>query len=144
LYTPFVPFIVIFCNTVETADTGDLSRLQSFVASLEPARSASQVVERFHGLFSVLYNIARRIVDMRATDTATRVQASHVLKQLGQGSSRTTHAQSSNAWSLPTAEPMNLEGQDWTAEWLQDCQGMLDTLNPDDLFFGAGMMPDIL
>ncbi|CAG8143450.1 unnamed protein product [Penicillium salamii] len=59
LLSPFVPFIVIFCNVITTSNREDLARLDEFIASLEPLSSFSQSIDRLHSLCSVLGTVAR-------------------------------------------------------------------------------------
>jgi hypothetical protein len=58
LYAPFVPFIVIFCHIIETANVEDLNRLRDFIESLQSVCTVSEGVEKLHRLFQVLYNVA--------------------------------------------------------------------------------------
>lgn len=62
LFAPFVPFIVLFCQVIETRDAADLARLEAFVATLQPYPTVTDAVERFRRLFQVLYNIAAQHV----------------------------------------------------------------------------------
>ncbi|KAK8067525.1 hypothetical protein PG996_006637 [Apiospora saccharicola] len=66
-YTPFIPFIVIFCHVIETTDQTDLDRLHSFVASLEPVSQLSEPAARMQRLFQVLYNVALKYVDVKTS-----------------------------------------------------------------------------
>ncbi|KAJ5795163.1 transcriptional regulator family: Fungal Specific TF [Penicillium paradoxum] len=59
LISPFVPFIVMFCNVITTSNREDLARLEDFVASLRPLKSFSQSIDRLHTLCSVLGTVAR-------------------------------------------------------------------------------------
>ncbi|KAI0868423.1 hypothetical protein GGS24DRAFT_482434 [Hypoxylon argillaceum] len=78
LYSPFIPFIVIFCLVIEAAgssagasiaDTGaDLARLAAFVRSLETACDVSPSVRKLHQLCQVLYNIASLYVEAKAAE----------------------------------------------------------------------------
>ncbi|KAK4196404.1 putative transcriptional regulatory protein [Triangularia verruculosa] len=58
LMAPFVPFIVLFCQVIETKDKDDLARLQAFVTSLQYESSVTESVERFRRLFQVLVGVA--------------------------------------------------------------------------------------
>ncbi|KAK4173353.1 putative transcriptional regulatory protein [Triangularia setosa] len=58
LMAPFVPFIVLFCQVIETKDKDDLARLQAFVTSLQYESSVTDAVERFRRLFQVLVSVA--------------------------------------------------------------------------------------
>lgn len=66
LYTPFIPFIVVFCHVIETTDPGtDLEQLHSFVASMEPALQLSESATRMQHLFQVLYNVALKYLEVK-------------------------------------------------------------------------------
>ncbi|KAH7354532.1 hypothetical protein B0T11DRAFT_288792 [Plectosphaerella cucumerina] len=58
MYTPFVPFIVIFCDIIESSTTTDLPRLQAFVQSLEAVSKHSENIAGMYRYFSVLYKVA--------------------------------------------------------------------------------------
>ncbi|KAM0328614.1 hypothetical protein ACHAQA_005024 [Verticillium albo-atrum] len=66
LYTPFAPFIVIFCHIVESCVATDLPRLQAFVQSLEGISSQSESIAGMFRYFSVLYKVASRYTEMKA------------------------------------------------------------------------------
>ncbi|CRL30596.1 Fungal transcriptional regulatory protein, N-terminal [Penicillium camemberti] len=59
LLSPFVPFIVLFCNIITTSNGDDLALLEEFIASLQPLTTFSQSIERLHTLCSVLGTVAR-------------------------------------------------------------------------------------
>ncbi|KAK4221285.1 putative transcriptional regulatory protein [Podospora fimiseda] len=83
LMAPFVPFIVIFCQVIETRDKEDLARLQAFVASLQIEASVTEAVEKLRRLFQVLYTVASRYVDSHksgggnAVDRGSQIQGGH-------------------------------------------------------------------
>ncbi|OHW96910.1 fungal specific transcription factor domain-containing protein [Colletotrichum incanum] len=64
LFTPFIPFIVIFCQVIETQEKTDLNRLGAFVASIQPAAAASDAAAKLYRLFQVLHNVAARYVEL--------------------------------------------------------------------------------
>ncbi|KAK4220323.1 fungal-specific transcription factor domain-containing protein [Rhypophila decipiens] len=70
LFAPFVPFIVLFCQVIETKDRDDLSRLQAFVVSIQSSNSreggVSEAVDRLCRLFQVLYSVASHYVESYA------------------------------------------------------------------------------
>lgn len=74
LFAPFVPFIVLFCQVIETRDRADLSKLQGFVVSIQSSNNreggVSEAVDRFLRLFQVLYSVASHYVDSYAGNTA--------------------------------------------------------------------------
>lgn len=60
LYSPFAPFIVLFCHVVESGSTADLQQLEGFVTSLLPPNGVfSEAISRLHRLCQLLTNIAR-------------------------------------------------------------------------------------
>ncbi|KAJ5775203.1 uncharacterized protein N7511_000214 [Penicillium nucicola] len=59
LMSPFVPFIVIFCNVIVTSSETDLAHLEDFIGSLRPLCAYSQSIDRLHTLCSVLGTVAR-------------------------------------------------------------------------------------
>lgn len=72
LYVPFVPFIVMFCHTIETSDREALACMGSFVVSLESTLAHSEGVQKLHRLVNVLYNVADTYIE--AKDKANRDQ----------------------------------------------------------------------
>ncbi|KAM0263908.1 hypothetical protein ACHAQJ_000943 [Trichoderma viride] len=66
LNTPFVPFIVLFRQSIEASDPVDLSRLGDFVISLQPLESSSKPARRRQRLFQLLYKVARLYVESDA------------------------------------------------------------------------------
>ncbi|KAF5021506.1 hypothetical protein F66182_6449 [Fusarium sp. NRRL 66182] len=77
LFAPFIPFIVVFCQVIETQDQTDLARLHSFCTSMESSLSLSDAAAKTYRLFQVLYTIALRYVEFRTTTpTADQTQAS--------------------------------------------------------------------
>ncbi|KAJ2985072.1 hypothetical protein NUW58_g5729 [Xylaria curta] len=60
LFSPFIPFIVLFCHIVATGNTSDLARIQSFVASIREAGEKSPAVVKLHRLFDVFCSVAQR------------------------------------------------------------------------------------
>ncbi|OQE01437.1 hypothetical protein PENSOL_c004G02767 [Penicillium solitum] len=64
LFTPFVPFIVMFCHTIETRDKGDLDRMYAFLKSIECACQHSNAIAKHHHLFGVLYSVALRYTEL--------------------------------------------------------------------------------
>jgi hypothetical protein len=63
-----VPFIVLFCQVIETRDRHDLARLHGFVSSLQLEKvvvvdsGVSEAVDKLRRLFQVLYSVATQYV----------------------------------------------------------------------------------
>lgn len=64
LFAPFIPFIVIFCQVIETKDKSDLGRLHTFVASIKSAHTVSEPAAKMNRLFQALYGIAHRYTNI--------------------------------------------------------------------------------
>ncbi|KAH6955203.1 fungal-specific transcription factor domain-containing protein [Fusarium avenaceum] len=67
LFAPFIPFIVVFCQVIETQDQTDLARLHSFCTSMETSIPLSDAAGKTHRLFQVLYTVALRYIEFRTT-----------------------------------------------------------------------------
>ncbi|KAL4867487.1 hypothetical protein BDV12DRAFT_119962 [Aspergillus spectabilis] len=80
LYSPFVPFIVLFCHIIEVSSWVDLDRLDEFVASLEPNRSLSTAISKLHRLCQVLSNVARLYIEAK---TQAQTQENQDLASVG-------------------------------------------------------------
>ncbi|KAM0473748.1 hypothetical protein ACHAP7_008080 [Fusarium lateritium] len=65
LFAPFIPFIVVFCQVIETQDQTDLARLHSFCTSMETSIPLSDAAAKTHRLFQVLYTVALRYIEFR-------------------------------------------------------------------------------
>ncbi|KAM0343698.1 hypothetical protein ACHAPU_008289 [Fusarium lateritium] len=67
LFAPFIPFIVVFCQVIETQDQTDLARLHSFCTSVDTTIPLSDAAGKTHRLFQVLYTVALRYIEFRTT-----------------------------------------------------------------------------
>ncbi|KPM41272.1 hypothetical protein AK830_g5296 [Neonectria ditissima] len=65
MFAPFIPFIVLFCQVIETQDERDLASLHNFVNSIETVPMVSDAAAKMHRLFQVLYTVALRFVEFR-------------------------------------------------------------------------------
>ncbi|KAL2130827.1 hypothetical protein VTI74DRAFT_5870 [Chaetomium olivicolor] len=76
LFTPFIPFIVLFCHVIETRDREDLARLQGFVATLQQSdNTVVEAVDKLRRLFQVLYIVASQYVDSQTSNGNSENQA---------------------------------------------------------------------
>ena len=76
LFAPFIPFIVVFCQVIETQDQADLARLHSFCTSTESSVTLSEAAAKTHRLFQVLNTVALRYIEFRTcTPPADQTQA---------------------------------------------------------------------
>ncbi|KAI1469858.1 uncharacterized protein F4812DRAFT_450270 [Daldinia caldariorum] len=90
LFSPFIPFIVLFCCVLETGDEGDLARMQAFVSSLETASEHSSVIAKHHILFQGFHNVAVRYKELKSASTPVqqeqeelRLEMDSFLSELG-------------------------------------------------------------
>ncbi|KAK6514978.1 hypothetical protein TWF506_007336 [Arthrobotrys conoides] len=65
LYSPFTPFIVLFCHIIETSNIDDLQLLEQFAESLQPAISISQAIEKLFRLCKLLHQIAALYIEAK-------------------------------------------------------------------------------
>ncbi|KAL2813191.1 hypothetical protein BDW59DRAFT_167593 [Aspergillus cavernicola] len=75
LYSPFVPFIVLFCHIIEVSSWVDLDRLEEFVVSLESNCPLSTAISKLHRLCQVLSNVARLYIEAKAQAQTEENQA---------------------------------------------------------------------
>lgn len=81
LFAPFVPFIVLFCHTIEVSSRTDLHRLEEFVTSLEPNRGSSEAIDKMHRLCQVLSSVAGLYLEAKAQ---ARTLESDAMASVGQ------------------------------------------------------------
>ncbi|KAL4964359.1 putative C6 transcription factor [Aspergillus stella-maris] len=65
MYSPFVPFIVLFCHVIEVSSWEDLNRLDEFVVSLKPNCTLSTAIAKLHRLCQALSNVARLYIEAK-------------------------------------------------------------------------------
>ncbi|KAK6530829.1 hypothetical protein TWF281_007666 [Arthrobotrys megalospora] len=65
LYSPFTPFIVLFCHVIETSNLDDLQLLDKFAESLQPALANSQAIEKLYRLCKLLHQIAALYIEAK-------------------------------------------------------------------------------
>ncbi|OBT48994.1 hypothetical protein VE00_00048 [Pseudogymnoascus sp. WSF 3629] len=59
LYSPFAPFMVVFCEGIATSNFTDLHNLGEFVSSIQPRSGDSEAAVRLYNLCSAFYEVAR-------------------------------------------------------------------------------------
>ncbi|KAI8410230.1 hypothetical protein FOFC_10084 [Fusarium oxysporum] len=164
LFAPFIPFIVVFCQVIETQDQTDLARLHSFCTSLETTIQLSDAAAKTYRLFQVLYTVALRYIEFRtSTPPADQTQASAELNNylaalgfppagLNNGVQQSTHMDPSqaDAFSQPLGDMSMLDGADgqrgantmmWMGntaqlgEWFNSSQQMMELLEEPSFTF---------
>lgn len=75
LFCPFVPFITLFVNVIETLDRDDLALLRDFLGSISSPEQVpeTEAIVKTRRLFQVLYNVALHYVENtgRGKETAS-------------------------------------------------------------------------
>ncbi|KAF1850792.1 uncharacterized protein K460DRAFT_361562 [Cucurbitaria berberidis CBS 394.84] len=78
LQAPFTPFIVIFCNAIQNADSSDLASLTDFVASLESCRMISEGADKLYKMCRLFLQVAKLYIQAKRRDVpVTPQQASY-------------------------------------------------------------------
>ncbi|KAL2293365.1 hypothetical protein FJTKL_05289 [Diaporthe vaccinii] len=70
LYSP-IPFIVMFCNTIETLNHVDLACPRNFNTLLAKAALSSGPIAKMQRLFQALYDVALQYVELRTTHSGS-------------------------------------------------------------------------
>ncbi|KAL4785970.1 hypothetical protein BJX76DRAFT_366431 [Aspergillus varians] len=68
IQSPFIPFIILFCHTIETSEASDLGHMRDFVETLE-SRSKSRAHSTFgkqRRLFKALYAVAAKYIEVKS------------------------------------------------------------------------------
>ncbi|KAB8234773.1 hypothetical protein BDV23DRAFT_30138 [Aspergillus alliaceus] len=116
LYSPFVPFIVLFCHVIESSSYADLTRLEDFVNSLQPNCALSEAIAKMHRLCQVLSNVAKLYVEAKAQ---AQTQENEALASVGQefdvylsalGLAPTQAEAGDPRWNGPTPESGPISG----------------------------------
>lgn len=66
LYTPFVPFSILFPRTVQLSDLDDLARLERFAASFGPDERSCSSTTQLYQLYQLLSQAARIYIQAKA------------------------------------------------------------------------------
>ncbi|CAO2653775.1 Nn.00g031860.m01.CDS01 [Neocucurbitaria sp. VM-36] len=76
LQAPFTPFIVIFCNAIQQADSSDLPSLADFVTSLESIRTVSEGADKLYKMCRLFLQVAKLYITAKRQDLTTTTQSS--------------------------------------------------------------------
>lgn len=68
LLAPFMPFLILFCNIIETSDSSDLDRLRQLVDGLQSMAQSPRSSARSKQLriLKALYDVAAKYVEAKA------------------------------------------------------------------------------
>ncbi|KAF9888537.1 hypothetical protein FE257_008644 [Aspergillus nanangensis] len=154
LYTPFVPFIVLFCHVIETGDKEDISRMRTFVTSIEGSCHHSWAIAKHHRLFQVFLSVAEHYTKLMSSSTPMEEEQRMLKSQVdAQLSALGLHPTGSFTAGHPTLEtapsaPLEMEfpgqistslGQDWSQQglflgnWFSFNQQMMGLMDQGDL-----------
>ncbi|RDW93602.1 putative C6 transcription factor [Aspergillus mulundensis] len=78
IQSPFIPFIILFCHTIETSQPSDLEYMRTFVESLESTSTsrAQSTYGKQCRLFRALYDVAVKYVEVRSRDCTGQAEMS--------------------------------------------------------------------
>ncbi|KAF9885406.1 hypothetical protein FE257_012928 [Aspergillus nanangensis] len=132
LYSPFVPFIVLFCHTINVSSEADLHSLEDFVNSLRPVSDLSEAIAKLYRLCQVLFNIAKLYLEAKAQAQTQEEQAigqefDTYLSALGLAPVSAEYAD-----GPPTSTGAAAPGP-ISAEMMQGIQGQMPTMPPSAL-----------
>lgn len=69
LHTPFVPFSIVFTNSVQALDLKDLERLEMFASSLKSEPGDTEASTHPHRLYDLLCQAARFYIDSKVSQS---------------------------------------------------------------------------
>lgn len=76
MYSPFVPFMVLFCHSIETSHPDDLKFLEGFICTLKKWKTfVNEAAMKQHRLFQVLFNVARKYTDVKTASHREQLQS---------------------------------------------------------------------
>ncbi|KAL4776575.1 hypothetical protein BDW60DRAFT_213945 [Aspergillus nidulans var. acristatus] len=158
LSSPFVPFIVIFCNVIECENTNDLDIMQAFINSIESAAHSSVPIARHHKLFQVFHEVARRFLQLKVSHTPSqqgheelKAQMNHCLGALGLHQQRSVqNGCGDSLMFLPSIVsmqsagnnsgiPVGMEQPVQTMNWYALGQQMFESFGNDQPSFSGGL-----
>ncbi len=70
--TPFIPFIVLFCHSIEVGAEADLKLLQEFVDSLELVHGVSEAIGQIYTLARVLCKVTTLYNERKMREGSTQ------------------------------------------------------------------------
>ncbi|KAL6415588.1 putative C6 transcription factor [Ilyonectria robusta] len=90
MQSPFIPFIVLFCEIVETSESSDLGCLSALVETLQSASTSVHypICGKQFRLFKALYDVAVKYVEVKASRADDQVADCTVLDYTNELSTR--------------------------------------------------------
>ncbi|KAF2736701.1 hypothetical protein EJ04DRAFT_510814 [Polyplosphaeria fusca] len=93
LQAPFTPFIVLFCNAVQTSNHFDLAQLADFVVSLESCRTMSEGADKLYRMCHLFLRVAKLYIEARSKE----VEVAHARPHTALGSQSSGYTTASAA-----------------------------------------------
>uniref|UniRef100_A0A8H7K2C0 Zn(2)-C6 fungal-type domain-containing protein n=1 Tax=Bionectria ochroleuca TaxID=29856 RepID=A0A8H7K2C0_BIOOC len=144
---PFTPYIVLFCNVIETGDQEDLQRMRDFVKSLEFFTSNSAAARNHQRLFQVFYNVALRYTELKQSFGASlcsdEIQQAHEIDSYLNAMGFSQQGVTGEAVGEPAMSTFTREMADadqpamHLPSWFQISQQMMGLMDNDPLTFHA-------
>lgn len=109
MQSPFIPFIVLFCEIVETSESSGLGCLGALVETLQSASTSVHypICGKQFRLFKALYDVAVKYVEVKASRADDQVADCTVLDYTGELSTREPAGLSQ---TLPVSLPDSTSG----------------------------------
>lgn len=67
MFSPFIAFIVLFCQCLESGEIDDLHWLENFRTSIALWRNVSDAVDKLAKLSQALYDVAFQVIELKKT-----------------------------------------------------------------------------
>ncbi|CAI6019922.1 unnamed protein product [Clonostachys chloroleuca] len=144
---PFTPYIVLFCNVIETGDQEDLQRMRDFVKSLESFTSSSVVARNHQRLFQVFHNVALRYTELKQSFGVSlcsdEIQQTHEIDSYLNAMGFCQQGVTGEAVSEPAMASFTREMADpdqptmHLPSWFQISQQMMGLMDNDPMTFHA-------
>ncbi|VUC26615.1 unnamed protein product [Clonostachys rosea] len=142
---PFTPYLVLFCNVIQTGNQEDLNRMRDFVKSLKSFTSSCTAARNHQRLFQVFYNVATRYTELKQSfGTALcsdEVQETHEIDSYLSAMGFCQQGVPGEMMAEPTMAPLSREmaGDDQPAmylpSWFQISQQMMELMDNDPIDF---------
>lgn len=148
MFTPFIPFIVLFCHTIETGDKEDLSRMHAFIKSIECTCQHSTAIAKHYRLFQMFHGAAVCYNELKSSPSSLQEEQVQLQTEVDAHLSviglQPHVANASSHYQNPSAvteQNQDLEEDDWAQQslslgnWFSFNQQMMGLLDHNDLPF---------
>jgi hypothetical protein len=83
LFSPFVPFTVLFCHAIETINEDDITLMGHFVDSIKEVSRHPGPLANHHRLFEVFHAIAKRYYEVQTSPGPSQPYAAELRTRMG-------------------------------------------------------------